>query len=50
MFSGNAIRGILRRLLMRDMCERLNYEVKSAKMHHALFTGGVLEAPTKPRG
>jgi hypothetical protein len=50
MFSGNAIRGILRRLLMRDMCERLNYEVKSAKMHHALFTGGVLEGTDEAAG
>ena len=49
-FSGNAIRGILRRLLMRDMCERIGYEVRSAKMHHALFTGGVLEGTDEAAG
>lgn len=49
-FSGNAIRGILRRLLMRDMCERLGYEVRSPKMHHALFTGGVLEGTDEAAG
>jgi hypothetical protein len=50
MFSGNAIRGIMRRLLMRDMCERLSYEVKSPKMHHALYTGGVLEGTDEAAG
>lgn len=42
--SGNAIRGILRRLIMRDMIETLNYEVQSRKLHHALYSGGNLES------
>ncbi|MFA5635132.1 MAG: hypothetical protein WC977_04420 [Anaerovoracaceae bacterium] len=41
--SGNAIRGILRRKLMRDMLDRAGYENQSTKIHHALFTGGLLE-------
>ena len=49
-FSGNAIRGILRRLVMRDMCERLEYEVRGPKLHHALFTGGVLEGTDESAG
>lgn len=49
-FSGNAIRGILRRLVMRDMVDRLGYEVKSPKMHHALYTGGVLEGTDESAG
>lgn len=49
-FSGNAIRGIMRRILMRDMCDRLGYEVKSPKMHHALYTGGILEGTDESAG
>jgi hypothetical protein len=44
LISGNAIRGQLRRRLMRDMLERVNYGPASAKLHHALYTGGLLES------
>lgn len=46
--SGNSIRGILRRKVMRDMLTAVGYQPKSAskytKLHHILFSGGVLEA------
>jgi len=42
--SGNAIRGVLRRKLMEDMLERIDYGPVSPKLHHALYTGGVLES------
>jgi len=46
--SGNAIRGVLRRLIMSDMLEQVGYELdvstpRGQKLYHALFTGGVLE-------
>lgn len=44
LISGNAIRGMLRRRLMRDLLERLDYRAVSPKLHHALHTGGLLEA------
>lgn len=49
-FSGNAIRGILRRYCMRDFLNRLNYDNKSSKLHHALFTGGLLESTSDTGG
>lgn len=49
-FSGNAIRGILRRLVMRDMVDRLGYQVNGPKLHHALYTGGVLEGTDEAAG
>ena len=33
--SGNAIRGMLRRLVMEDLLERTRYENRSTKLHHA---------------
>lgn len=45
--SGNAIRGVLRRKLMRDLIERVEYTVASPKLHHALYTGGVLETSSE---
>jgi hypothetical protein len=42
--SGNAIRGVLRRLVMRDLLTRLNWGEPPAKLYHALFAGGVLES------
>lgn len=44
LISGNAIRGVLRRKLTRDLLDRIEYTIESPKMHHALYTGGVLEA------
>ena len=46
--SGNAIRGILRRLIMADLIDRVGYNPVDAKsqvrLYHSLFAGGVLEA------
>ncbi len=46
--SGNSIRGVLRRLLFRDMLRRLNHEIDVSngggrRLYHALFSGGTLE-------
>ena len=41
---GNAIRGMLRRLLMDDFLTLLDYKLDSKKVYHFLFTGGLLEA------
>lgn len=41
---GNAIRGYLRRLIMQDLLDLLDYELDSKKLYHFLFTGGALEA------
>ena len=41
---GNAIRGYLRRLIMADMFDLLDYKLESKKIYHFLFTGGMLEA------
>ena len=48
--SGNAIRGMLRRLLMHDMLHRIHYQCNSIKLHHILFTGGVLESTNETTG
>jgi hypothetical protein len=48
--AGNAVRGYLRRLVMKDMLERLGYEVRSEKLYHALFAGGVLESTDEASG
>jgi hypothetical protein len=42
--SGNALRGVLRRLVMRDLLDRLGMTEVGAALHHALFTGGILES------
>lgn len=38
--SGNSIRGILRRLVMRDFCERVGLKKLEKNIYHQLFTGG----------
>lgn len=48
--SGNAVRGVLRRLLMADFVSRIGYTITSPKLHHALFTGGLLESTTDAEG
>jgi hypothetical protein len=48
--SGNAIRGVLRRLVMHDLLAQLGYTLTSAKLHHALLTGGVLESTDETAG
>ena len=47
---GNAIRGILRRLMMQDYLDRLDYTLDSLKVYHFLFTGGMLEASSNDSG
>jgi len=42
--SGNAVRGVLRRLVMADFIDLVGYEVDSPKLHHALYSGGQLES------
>jgi CRISPR/Cas system CSM-associated protein Csm3 (group 7 of RAMP superfamily) len=41
---GNAIRGKLRRLMMQEYLDLLDYQLDSMKVYHFLFTGGMLEA------
>lgn len=50
--SGNAIRGVLRRLVFRDLLDRLSIKPRDigAKLHHALFSGGVLEGADDATG
>lgn len=47
---GNAIRGYLRRLIMQDFFDNLNYKLNSKKLYHFFFTGGMLEANKKDAG
>ena len=42
--SGNAIRGRLRRLVFADFINLVDYEIKSLRLYHALFAGGLLES------
>lgn len=49
--SGNAIRGILRRYIMSDFLQKIEYEIKTMRLYHTLFTGGILETvDTKSSG
>lgn len=48
--SGNAIRGVMRRMVFHDMMGRLGYQNESTKLHHALFTGGILESTSETTG
>lgn len=45
--SGNSIRGILRRLAMRDFCKRVGIAKLDKTMYHQLFTGGTITDSTK---
>lgn len=42
--SGNSVRGKARRAIMRDLLDAVEYEITNAKLHHVLFSGGVLES------
>lgn len=42
--SGNAIRGVLRRMIWDDLLTKVGYTLTSMKIYHMLFTGGILEA------
>jgi len=46
--SGNAVRGVWRRLIFKDMLDQIGYEIDVSrkggqKLYHAIFAGGVLE-------
>lgn len=41
--EGNAIRGMLRRMLVEDFISRVGYEIKGATLYHMLYSGGILE-------
>ncbi|RAP49679.1 MAG: hypothetical protein BZ138_07450 [Methanosphaera sp. rholeuAM270] len=41
---GNAVRGMLRRLVLDDFLTQIDYQLESKKVYHFLFTGGLLEA------
>jgi len=41
--SGNEIRGKLRRMVFKDFFEQIGYGLKSLKLYHSFFSGGVLE-------
>jgi hypothetical protein len=48
--SGNSIRGVLRRLIMADMLEHLEYTLENIKVYHILFSGGSLESVESDAG
>ena len=41
--DGNALRGYTRRLLMKDLLDQVGYTLRSVKLYHTLFSGGLLE-------
>jgi len=45
--EGNAIRGYLRRLIMQDLVSQVGYQIKTPRLYHCLFAGGVLEEVTE---
>lgn len=48
-YTGNAFRGILRRIAMKDFLEKISISEEgiSAKLYHLLFTGGALTAGSR---
>ena len=48
--SGNSIRGILRRMIMQDMLEKIDHQLTSLKTYHMLFAGGTLESVSSEAG
>jgi len=53
--SGNAIRGVLRRLIMKDLLDQIGYKInlskkEGQKLYHSLFAGGVLETVEEGSG
>ncbi len=50
--NGNAIRGKLRRLIMRDFLELISMKVEDlgVKLYHVFFTGGALESTEETYG
>jgi len=48
--SGNTIRGRLRRLLLHDLLELVEYEITNIRLYHSVFSGGVLESTEETYG
>ncbi len=48
--SGNGIRGKLRRMTMKDFIDSVDYEIQNVKLHHVLFSGGMLESTEETYG
>jgi len=48
--SGNGIRGKLRRMMMKDFIDSVDYEIQNVKLHHVLFSGGMLESTEETYG
>ena len=48
--SGNGIRGKLRRMMMKDFIDSVEYEIQNVKLHHVLFSGGILESTEETYG
>ncbi len=48
--SGNGIRGKLRRLIMKDFVDAIDYTITNTKVYHSLFSGGVLESTEETTG
>jgi len=48
--SGNGIRGKLRRMIMKDFIDSVEYEITNIKLHHVFFSGGMLESTKDTSG
>ena len=48
--SGNAIRGLCRRLMVRDFLREMGYELESRRLWHFLMSGGTLESTNESSG
>lgn len=44
---GNSVRGHLRRLLLRDLLERVDYTLRDERLYHSLLGGGILQKDGK---
>jgi hypothetical protein len=47
---GNALRGKLRRTLMKDMIDLVEFNITNKKLYHSIFSGGVLESTEETTG
>lgn len=44
---GNSVRGHLRRLLLRDLLDRVDYTLRDERLYHSLLGGGILQKDGK---
>jgi len=49
-YSGNALRGKVRRLLMKDFLDMVEYELTNSKLYHVFYAGGLLETADATSG